>query len=87
MEKRAQLLQPPEMTTSIEVKESARPLIKEIQRIPRRLKKLIAKLPQQEVLQCLIPGYQNNETVSDELCVICCSLSLLFLLHKWAVLF
>ncbi|CAM6018307.1 unnamed protein product [Sphagnum balticum] len=49
MEKRAQLLQPPEMTTSIEVKESARPLIKEIQRIPRRLKKLIAKLPQQEV--------------------------------------
>jgi hypothetical protein len=50
MEKRAQLLQPPEMTTSIEVKESARPLIKEIQRIPRRLKKLIAKLPQQEVL-------------------------------------
>ncbi|CAK9206216.1 unnamed protein product [Sphagnum troendelagicum] len=49
MEKRAQLLQPPEMTTSIEVKESARPLIKEIQRIPCRLKKLIAKLPQQEV--------------------------------------
>jgi len=50
MEKRAQLLQPPEVTTSIgEVKESARPLIKEIQRIPRRVKKLIAKLPHQEV--------------------------------------
>ncbi|CAK9258254.1 unnamed protein product [Sphagnum jensenii] len=50
MEKRAQLLQPLEVTTSIgEVKESARPLIKEIQRIPRRVKKLIAKLPHQEV--------------------------------------
>jgi hypothetical protein len=72
MEKRAQLLQPPEVTTSIgEVKESARPLIKEIQRIPRRVKKLIAKLPHQEVLWIShFPYMRLLDYSSCEWCVV-----------------
>jgi len=49
MEKRALLSEPPPTTTSIEVPQSARPLLKEIQKIPKRVKKLIEKLPYQEV--------------------------------------
>ena len=49
MEKRALLSEPPPTTTSIEVQQGGRPLLKEIQKIPKRVKKLIAKLPYQEV--------------------------------------
>lgn len=50
MEKRALFAEPPTTTTSIEeVRQSARPLLKEIRKIPKRMKKLIEKLPHQEV--------------------------------------
>ncbi|KAG0562230.1 hypothetical protein KC19_9G128300 [Ceratodon purpureus] len=49
MEKRALLSEPPPTTTSIEVRQSGKPLLKEIQRIPKRVKKLIEKLPHQEL--------------------------------------
>jgi monovalent cation:proton antiporter-2 (CPA2) family protein len=49
MEKRALLSEPPPTTTSIEVRQSARPLLKEIQKIPERVQKLIEKLPHQEL--------------------------------------
>ncbi|KAG0622480.1 hypothetical protein M758_3G100400 [Ceratodon purpureus] len=50
MEKRALLAQPPEVTTSIEeIKLSARPLISEIRKISRRVKKAVHQVPHQEV--------------------------------------
>lgn len=49
MEKRALLSEPPPTTTSMEVRQSGRPLLKEIQKIPKRVKKLIEKLPYQEL--------------------------------------
>ncbi|XP_024380474.1 K(+) efflux antiporter 2, chloroplastic isoform X2 [Physcomitrium patens] len=49
MEKRALLLETPPSTTSIEVQQKGRPLIKEIKKIPKRVKKLIEKLPRQEL--------------------------------------
>jgi len=50
MEKRALFAEPPTTTTSIEeVRQSARPLLKEIRKLPKRMKKLIEKLPHQEV--------------------------------------
>lgn len=49
MEKRAILSEIPPTTTSIEVQQKGRPLIKEIQKLPKRVKKLIEKLPHQEV--------------------------------------
>lgn len=49
-EKNYQLLQQPDLMTSIEeVTLTAEPMVREIRRFPRRLKKLIALLPQQEV--------------------------------------
>ncbi|PQQ14660.1 K(+) efflux antiporter 2 chloroplastic [Prunus yedoensis var. nudiflora] len=50
-ERAAQLIQQPEvMTTSIEeVSSSAKPLVRELQKLPRRIKKLIDMLPHQEV--------------------------------------
>lgn len=55
MEKRALLSEPPPTITSIEVPQSVRPLIKEIQSIPKRVKKLIEKLPHQEVCCSFLP--------------------------------
>lgn len=50
MEKRALLAQPPEVTTSIEEnKLSGRPLISEIQKISRRVKQAVHRVPHQEV--------------------------------------
>lgn len=50
MEKRALFAEPPTTTTSIEeVRQTARPLLKEIRKIPKRMQKLIEKLPHQEV--------------------------------------
>ncbi|XP_024388628.1 K(+) efflux antiporter 2, chloroplastic isoform X2 [Physcomitrium patens] len=49
MEKRAILSEIPPTTTSIEVQQKGRPLIKEIQKLPKRVKKLIEKLPHQEL--------------------------------------
>ncbi|CAB4269934.1 unnamed protein product [Prunus armeniaca] len=50
-ERAAQLIQQPEvMTTSIEeVSSSTKPLVRELQKLPRRIKKLIDMLPHQEV--------------------------------------
>ncbi|KAL0002513.1 hypothetical protein SO802_016294 [Lithocarpus litseifolius] len=54
-ERNAQLLQPPDViTTSIElgieeVSSSAKPLVQQLQKLPKRIKKLIATLPHQEV--------------------------------------
>lgn len=49
-EKNSQLLQQPDMITSIEeVTSTAKPVVREIQKLPRRLKKLLAQLPHQEV--------------------------------------
>ncbi|XP_020577530.1 LOW QUALITY PROTEIN: K(+) efflux antiporter 2, chloroplastic-like [Phalaenopsis equestris] len=49
-EKNYQLLQQPDLVTSIEeVTSTAEPLVQEIRRFPKRLKKLIALLPQQEI--------------------------------------
>ncbi|KAL0905107.1 hypothetical protein M5K25_027285 [Dendrobium thyrsiflorum] len=49
-EKNYQLLQQPELITSIEeVTSTAEPMVREIQRFPKRLKKIIALLPQQEI--------------------------------------
>ena len=56
MEKRALLAQPPEVTRSIqEIKLSARPLVSEIRKLPRRLKQAVHQVPHQEVRNhCLI---------------------------------
>ncbi|PKU64194.1 K(+) efflux antiporter 2, chloroplastic [Dendrobium catenatum] len=49
-EKNYQLLQQPELITSIEeVTSTAEPMVREIRRFPERLKKIIALLPQQEI--------------------------------------
>ncbi|XP_039048264.1 K(+) efflux antiporter 2, chloroplastic-like [Hibiscus syriacus] len=49
-ERSAQLLQQPEAITSrIEVSANAKPLIQKIQKFPKRLKKLVAMLPHQEM--------------------------------------
>jgi hypothetical protein len=50
VEKSTQMLQKPEVvTTSIEeVSSNAKPLIQHIQKLPKRVKKLIAMLPHQE---------------------------------------
>ncbi|KAK8718347.1 hypothetical protein V6N13_045583 [Hibiscus sabdariffa] len=50
-ERRARLMQPPDViTTSIEdISSNAKPLIRQIQKIPKRLKELVALLPHQEM--------------------------------------
>ncbi|BBG97517.1 K+ efflux antiporter 2 [Prunus dulcis] len=50
-ERAAQLIQQPEVTTTSieEVSSSAKPLVRELQKLPRRIKKLIDMLPHQEV--------------------------------------
>ncbi|KAF7844630.1 K(+) efflux antiporter 2, chloroplastic-like [Senna tora] len=50
-ERNSLLLQQPEVITSSveEVSSSAKPLVKQLQRLPKRIKKIIASLPQQEV--------------------------------------
>ncbi|RDY13130.1 K(+) efflux antiporter 2, chloroplastic, partial [Mucuna pruriens] len=50
-ERGAQLLQQPEVitTTVEEVSSSAKPLVRQLQELPRRIKKIIASLPDQEV--------------------------------------
>lgn len=47
----AQLLQQPEVivTTVEEVSSTAKPLVRRLQDLPRRIKKIIASLPDQEV--------------------------------------
>lgn len=51
VERSAQLLQQPEViaTTVEEVSTSAKPLVRQLQRLPKRIKKIIASLPDQEV--------------------------------------
>lgn len=50
-ERSAQLLQQPEVitTTVEEVSSSAKPLVRQLQELPKRIKKIIASLPDQEV--------------------------------------
>lgn len=70
-ERSAQLLQQPDViTTSIEeVSSNAKPLIRQIQKFPKRLKKLVAMLPHQEVcdpapyINFLLDSFDLNPTV------------------------
>lgn len=50
-ERSSQLLQQPEViaTTVEEVSSSARPLVRQLQELPNRIKKVIASIPEQEV--------------------------------------
>ncbi|KAF9599999.1 hypothetical protein IFM89_002472 [Coptis chinensis] len=51
LERSSQLLQQPDVITASfeEVSSNAKPLVRELQRFPRRLKKLIARIPHQEI--------------------------------------
>ncbi|XP_073393167.1 K(+) efflux antiporter 2, chloroplastic isoform X2 [Physcomitrium patens] len=49
LEKRALLMQPPEVTSTQELKTTTKPLVSEIRKISRRVKQVILKLPHQEV--------------------------------------
>lgn len=51
-ERSAQLLQQPEViaTTVEEVSSTAKPLVRQLQELPRRIKNIIASLPDQEVV-------------------------------------
>jgi hypothetical protein len=49
-ERSSQLLQQPEViATTVEVSSSARPLVRQLQELPNRIKKVIASIPEQEV--------------------------------------
>lgn len=63
-EKNSQLLQQPDIIPSIEeVTSTAKPVVREIRRLPRRLKNLIAQLPHQEVDACFICNFFFNVNI------------------------